>query len=45
MFEKKIQEAHGPHHSHENQFSSKNTFEQSYDYIITLIKRGKAHCL
>ena len=38
MFEeKKKQEAHGPHHLHENQFTSKNTFEQSYDYIITSI--------
>ena len=35
------QEAHGPHHSPEKQFQSINTFMQSYDYTITLIKREK----
>ena len=32
------QQVHGPHRSSEQQFESKNTFAQSYDYIILRIK-------
>ena len=35
------QQAHGPHRSPEKQFHKKNTLTQSYDYITTLIMRGK----
>ena len=34
------QEAHGPLAHRRNQFKSMNTFEKTYDYTITLIKRG-----
>ena len=33
------QEAHGAHCSPERQLQSTNTFEQSYDYTVRLIKR------
>ena len=33
--------AHWPLHLPRNQFESINTVEKSYDYIITLIRRGK----
>ena len=39
------QEAHGPHGSPEKQFQSINTFLQSYDYTITLIKRERKKAL
>ena len=35
------QEAHGPNAHLRNQFQSINTFAQSYNYIITLILRGR----
>ena len=36
------QEVHGPHRSPEKQFKSINTFAQSFNDAITLIKREKA---
>ena len=33
------QEAHGPYRSPRKQFQSMDTYAQSYDYTITLIKR------
>ena len=37
----KKQEAHGPYSSTDKQFQSINTFAQSYDYTIRLIKKKK----
>ena len=40
-----IQEQKGPIAHMGNQFKSINTFTQSYDYITTLIMKGKSHYL
>ena len=40
-----IQEQKGPIAHMGNQFKSINTFTQSYDYIITLIMKGKIYYL
>ena len=37
--------AHGPHHSPEKHFLPMNTFLQSYDYTIMLIKKEKKNII
>ena len=39
------QEGHGPHHSAEKQFYTKNIFVQKYDFTISLIKKHHNYLL